>query len=210
MDTVILSYGDTLIRQSDLDIIQSAGEWLNDQIIGFFFEFCQNEKYSGTGCIFPGPEVAQCIKLISADQLAVILDPLDLSSHTAVLLPVNDNTDPASAGGSHWSLLVLDNRDSVFYHLDSLSSSGGNSSQARALAGKISKYRGIKLNIKEVKVTQQKNGFDCGIHCLVNAERVASQVKNYENLAEIKSLQDPISNKRPELLELINKLKDVK
>ena len=207
MDSVILSYGDTLLRQSDLNIIQTD-QWLNDQIIGFFFEFCQTDKFSGSGCIFPGPEVAQCIKLIAADQLSVILEPLDLSSHTAVFLPVNNNRDPCSPGGSHWSLLILDNRDNVFYHFDS--SRGGNSSQAKALAGKLSKYRGIDLNIKEVEVTQQKNGFDCGIHLLINAERVASNIKNYASLGDIKTLQDPVTNKRSELIELIHELKKLK
>ena len=207
MDSVILSYGDTLLRQSDLNIIQTD-QWLNDQIIGFFFEFCQTDKFSGSGCIFPGPEVAQCIKLIAADQLSVILEPLDLSSHTAVFLPVNNNRDPCSPGGSHWSLLILDNRDNVFYHFDS--SRGGNSSQAKALAGKLSKYRGIDLNIKEVEVTQQKNGFDCGIHLLINAERVASNIKNYASLGDIKTLQDPVTNKRSELIDLIHELKKLK
>ena len=207
MDSVILSYGDTLLRQSDLNIIQTD-QWLNDQIIGFFFEFCQTDKFSGSGCIFPGPEVAQCIKLIAADQLSVILEPLDLSSHTAVFLPVNNNRDPCSPGGSHWSLLILDNRDNVFYHFDS--SRGGNSSQAKALAGKLSQYRGIDLNIKEVEVTQQKNGFDCGIHLLINAERVASNIKNYASLGDIKTLQDPVTNKRSELIELIHELKKLK
>ena len=207
MDSVILSYGDTLLRQSDLNIIQTD-QWLNDQIIGFFFEFCQTDKFSGSGCIFPGPEVAQCIKLIAADQLSVSLEPLDLSSHTAVFLPVNNNRDPCSPGGSHWSLLILDNRDNVFYHFDS--SRGGNSSQAKALAGKLSQYRGIELNIKEVEVTQQKNGFDCGIHLLINAERVASNIKNYASLGDIKTLQDPVTNKRSELIELIHELKKLK
>ena len=207
MDSVILSYGDTLLRQSDLNIIQTD-QWLNDQIIGFFFEFCQTDKFSGSGCIFPGPEVAQCIKLIAADQLSVILEPLDLSSHTAVFLPVNNNRDPCSPGGSHWSLLILDNRDNVFYHFDS--SRGGNSSQAKALAGKLSQYRGIELNIKEVEVTQQKNGFDCGIHLLINAERVASNIQNYASLGDIKTLQDPVTNKRSELIELIHELKKLK
>ena len=210
MDAVVLSYGDTLIRQSDLDIIKSD-QWLNDQIIGFFFEFCQKEKHSGSGCIFPGPEVTQCIKLIEAEQLSVILGPLALSSHTAVFLPVNNNQDPDSPGGSHWSLLVLDNRNKIFYHLDSLSDNvrGANSSEAKALAGKISQYEGIKLNIREVPVTQQKNGFDCGVHCLVNADRVANQIKDHQSLTDIKSLQDPVCNKRTEILELIDKLKNL-
>ena len=204
MDSVILSYGDTLLRQSDLNIIQSE-QWLNDTIIGFFFEYCQTQKYSESDCIFPGPEVAQCIKLIEADQMEIILEPLNPFSHTAVFLPVNNNPDPGCPGGTHWSLLILDNRDNVFYHLDS--SRGGNSGQAKALAGKISKYKGIQLNMREVGVTQQKNGFDCGIHLIVNAERVANNIRDHTSLVDIKTLLDPVPDKRLELLELIKELK---
>ena len=85
---------------------------------------------------------------------------------------------------------------------------GANSREAKALAGKISQYEGIKLNIREVPVTQQKNAFDCGVHCLVNADRVANHIKDHQSLTDIKALQDPVRNKRTEILELIDKLKN--
>lgn len=37
-DPVVLSYGDALLRASDLQILQSNTEWLNDRIIGYAFE----------------------------------------------------------------------------------------------------------------------------------------------------------------------------
>ena len=37
-DPVVLSYGDALLRASDLQILQSDSGWLNDRIIGYVFE----------------------------------------------------------------------------------------------------------------------------------------------------------------------------
>lgn len=37
-DPVVLSYGDALLRASDLQILQSDAGWLNDRIIGYVFE----------------------------------------------------------------------------------------------------------------------------------------------------------------------------
>ena len=36
-DAVVLNYHDSLLRQSDLQLLQ-PGHWLNDRIIGFVFE----------------------------------------------------------------------------------------------------------------------------------------------------------------------------
>ena len=75
--SLIISYGDTILRQSDINILQST-QWLNDQIIGFYFEYCQLDKFAGTGQCFVGPEVTQCLKLMQFEELSIVLDPLDL------------------------------------------------------------------------------------------------------------------------------------
>ena len=45
-DPVYLSYGDSVLRMSDLAILQSH-QWLNDRIIviGFYCEYCQLDKF---------------------------------------------------------------------------------------------------------------------------------------------------------------------
>ena len=37
MDPIVLSYHDSLLRQSDVALLEGSN-WLNDRIIGFFFE----------------------------------------------------------------------------------------------------------------------------------------------------------------------------
>ena len=50
-DPVYLSYGDSVLRMSDLDILQS-NQWLNDRIIGFYCEYCQLDKFRDKGICF--------------------------------------------------------------------------------------------------------------------------------------------------------------
>ena len=69
-----------------------------------------------------GPEVTQFLKLMQFEELSIVLDTLDLLSQKAVYFSLNNNHDPSSAGGSHWSLLIFCNRSQCFYHLDSSSS----------------------------------------------------------------------------------------
>ena len=43
-DPVILSYFDSLLRQSDIALLEKPN-WLNDKIIGFAFQYYQEVKY---------------------------------------------------------------------------------------------------------------------------------------------------------------------
>ena len=40
MDRTVLSYHDTLLKQSDVSLLEGSN-WLNDKIIGFYFEYVQ-------------------------------------------------------------------------------------------------------------------------------------------------------------------------
>ena len=88
------------------------------------------------------------------------------------------------SGGSHWSLLVYSAQSRQFYHMDS--SQGMNGDHAMATAKKIHhflvrKERESGLNLffdfmfKEVPVSTQTNGHDCGVHVLYNAEAALRQ-----------------------------------
>uniref|UniRef100_A0A8B9UB62 SUMO peptidase family member, NEDD8 specific n=1 Tax=Anas zonorhyncha TaxID=75864 RepID=A0A8B9UB62_9AVES len=120
MDPVVLSYMDSLLRQSDLALLEPPN-WLNDHIIGFAFEYFasdQFQEFSDQVC-FISPEVAQFIKCaLSQEEIAIFLQPLDLLHKKLVFLPINDNSNQA-AGGTHWSLLVYFRDKKCFAHYDS-------------------------------------------------------------------------------------------
>ncbi|PWA18842.1 hypothetical protein CCH79_00004864 [Gambusia affinis] len=88
MDPVVLSYQDSLLRRSDVSLLEGP-YWLNDQVIGFAFEYFANERFRvlGDAAIFISPEVTQFIKCASCpDELALFLEPLDLPSRRWVFL----------------------------------------------------------------------------------------------------------------------------
>jgi sentrin-specific protease 8 len=109
--------------------------------------------------------------------------------------------------GTHWSLLVLDipndtaTSNLAGYHFDSITQSG-NYSSAQDVARKMQSLFDMKnpqrntslettntqshsLNatmmevIQECVVPKQCNGYDCGVHALINAETIARQPYNF-------------------------------
>lgn len=46
MDKIILSYHNSCLYTSDINILKKDTEWLNDRIISFYFEYLENEILS--------------------------------------------------------------------------------------------------------------------------------------------------------------------
>uniref|UniRef100_UPI00398E4AE5 sentrin-specific protease 8 n=1 Tax=Pristiophorus japonicus TaxID=55135 RepID=UPI00398E4AE5 len=176
MDPVILSYHDSLIRRSDLSLLNPPN-WLNDHIIGFAFEYFAAEQYKellGRAC-FISPEVTQFIKCAaSQEELAIFLEPLALAQKSLVFLAVNDNS-VQSAGGSHWSLLLYSRDQNCFSHHDSYSNM--NASHARQIAGKLQRFLGTKSEVPLVEESApvQKNSYDCGMYVICNTEALCER-----------------------------------
>ena len=62
-DPIVLSFYDSIIRQSDVDILEGP-HWLTDTLIGFYFEYLSNVAYKDEArLLFIGPEVTQCLKV---------------------------------------------------------------------------------------------------------------------------------------------------
>ncbi|KFO88908.1 Sentrin-specific protease 8 [Buceros rhinoceros silvestris] len=172
MDPVVLSYKDSLLRQSDVALLEPPN-WLNDHIIGFAFEYFANHQFQefNDQVCFISPEVAQFIKCApSQEEIATFLESLDLPCKALVFLPINDNSNQV-AGGTHWSLLVYFRDKKCFAHYDSHSKC--NSSHAKQAAGKLEAFlgkRGGKATFVEEKAPAQQNSYDCGMYVICNAE----------------------------------------
>lgn len=91
------------------------------------------------------------------------LDPLDLNLKDYVFFPLNDNKSNQSAGGSHWSLLVADLKQSQFFHYDSISGSS-TEHDARSFFQKYKEYFKINKFINAQDFPQQNNSSDCGVY----------------------------------------------
>jgi len=106
MNDIVLTFFDSLLRESDLEILR-GDQWLNDTLISFYFEYLSNKKFptEQDTILFVGPEVTHCLKATPADGLAMFLDPLHALEKELIFFALNDNRFYGQSGGTHWSLL---------------------------------------------------------------------------------------------------------
>ena len=213
-DMVVLSFGDSLIRESDIALL-SGPHWLNDRIISFYFEYLHQKKFdSGDRVCFISPEVSQFHKLATNAEISIFLEPLALENKDVIVLAVNNAANPDQPGGSHWSLLIYSAQSEEFYHFDS--SSGMNSGDARPIAARLHSFlqkkksdlSGMKvasrLAITEVSVLQQSNGYDCGIHTIANADNATRHFLVYGSPEGLNQLAvDNVKKMRKDVKSLI-------
>ncbi|NP_001070633.1 sentrin-specific protease 8 isoform X1 [Danio rerio] len=209
MDPVVLSYQDSLLRRSDVALLNGP-HWLNDQVIGFAFEYFTTECFKSLSdkICFISPEVAQFIKYASChEELAIFLEPLSLASRRWVFLAVNDNSNQ-TAGGSHWSLLLYRRDTSQFAHYDS--QSGSNSLHARRIAAKLEAFlgAGAKVPFVEEQCPSQQNSYDCGMYVICNAEALCESIKTegFPSLPTPIITPTYITHKRTDWYSLIQRL----
>ncbi|XP_036625519.1 sentrin-specific protease 8 [Trichosurus vulpecula] len=209
MDPVVLSYMDSLLRESDVSLLDPPS-WLNDHIIGFAFEYFASDQFhdcSDQVC-FISPEVTQFIKCTtSPEEITMFLQPLDLPHKRVIFLPINNNSNQA-AGGTHWSLLVYLQDKNRFSHYDSHSRS--NSVHARQVAGKLEAFlgkRGDKVAFVEEKAPAQQNSYDCGMYVICNTEALCQGFFKGQPEPRLQHLTPMyITRKRAEWKDLISKL----
>ncbi|XP_075064441.1 sentrin-specific protease 8 isoform X2 [Mixophyes fleayi] len=203
MEQVVLSYGDSLLRSSDVTLLD-APHWLNDNIIGFTFEFLASSLSPSTTerVAFLSPEVSQFIKCCGSEA-PEFLQPLDLPNKDLVLLPVNDNAG-SEAGGTHWSLLAYLRSFHGFLHYDS--SPGTNAPHARNMARNLNSLLGGNPRYQEEKAPVQHNSYDCGMYVVCVAEALCEQYCRGCNLTLQNITPQYVTQKRTEWKEIIKGL----
>ncbi|XP_011167463.1 sentrin-specific protease 8 [Solenopsis invicta] len=209
-DDIVLSYHDYLLRASDVTLLE-RNDWLNDIIIGFYFEYLnqQCKKDSQNRLLFIGPEVAQLLKMQDSSQYNIFLEPIEATSYDFIFFPLND-CDSSEAGGSHWSLLVYSHIEKMCYHFDS--SSGINSFSAKKLARKVTKYFLEKQEKRyiEMNCPQQDNNYDCGLYVLCLADVISRHAISSSKISDCDCniVTEMVVKKRTDLLKLIYDLRN--
>jgi sentrin-specific protease 8 len=204
---IVINYNDALIFGRDLALFESKTAWLNDACI--FYQLARlQQQYdpSAQALLFLDPAVVSFLmhQVQDEDEMRDFASGYHHFRRTKrILVPINDNMGSShwqTPGlGSHWSLLVvilpLAKVSSRFFHFDSVV--GSNRGAAQAVACKL--YQAIQLAkqwsnfneqggtlettvlMDECTAPQQKNGFDCGMHVLANAEVLrGDDVDDYE------------------------------
>ncbi|XP_064633000.1 sentrin-specific protease 8-like [Lineus longissimus] len=192
---VVLSYHDSLLRKSDVSLLEGP-HWLNDKLIGFSFEYFENDRFKERchHVRFISPDVTQFIKL-------------ELHTKKLVFLAVNDSTDASQAGGSHWSLLVFSRKDGIISHYDS--NHGYNEAAARSIAKKIYPYLRAygEVEYQEALTPQQNNCYDCGIYVVSVTECLCMKyLESFKSPLDEFVTPGYVSKKRKDLIDLILRL----
>lgn len=210
-DEKVLSYGDVLLRRSDLKILQGH-DYLNDRIIEFYF--CYLASSTSSKILLVAPSISfWIVNAPDASSLQQFVDPLNLPEKELVIFPINDNEDVSAAGGgSHWSLLVYNRRRNIFEHYDS-------SAQCNALyAGKL--FENIKSFIgppaSSATLTlhftpQQRNSYDCGLFVLAIVKELCACEGNisgddWEAALKSRVTASTVGEMRSQILDIINEL----
>lgn len=212
---MILSYHNTLLKESDVHLL-TGPHWLNDQLISFYLEYLERDVYENRNeMLFISPEVVQCLKFVSRQEMHIFLEPLNATTKPFIFLPLNDNNE-VKAGGYHWSLLVFSRPESTFFYYDSINGGTTLRSLRPFLYELAAAIACPEFDIRQGDCIKQCNSYDCGIHVLVNIELLAQRALKYgyiDDVDEDDDDDDPmrISNqrirqKRQDILKLIHDL----
>lgn len=133
------NYHDVVLYKEDMSLY-SVGCWLNDQTINYAFRFFEFEcfKRVSDGVIMMDPAVVSFMMIQCTDEEdeADFLAGLNVGKAEYILAPVNCQS-------SHWSLLVIDLNQKLYYHMDSMGQSLSNVKQFDAATKTLTKLARI-------------------------------------------------------------------
>ena len=186
---IVLNWNDSLLYDFDLEILNDKNGWLNDRLIGFAYEYFEKEKFKKTeSFLFVNPSTVQYLKLCTSIEEADIcfLTPLELNEKEFVFFPITNNQNIETAGGSHWSLIVYDKKNSCFIHLDSI---GSNIDVARVFYKKYKNHFKASNFIENLaNFPKQSNSCDCGLYVLNGTEAIVNHINSNQNQLYLSNL----------------------
>lgn len=172
--TVVKSQFQIDITARDLSTL-SDGQWLNDNVIDFYFNLFTNSNVFGWTTHFYTTLKERGYAGVARWSKR---KKVDVTSKDLILVPIN-------IMGTHWALAVVDNRNKQFQYFDSLSSHGNPqallllrqymSAEAEKQKSPID-YSAFKIRPSE-KAPQQLNGYDCGVFMCTCAKFLAKGYK---------------------------------
>lgn len=143
-----------------------------------------------------------------SESLKSVLEDIDVSSKDIIFVPVNNNTNIDSPGGSHWSLLVWTRKSGTFLYLDSMTNY--NKSSAIQLKDILGECYSLGTDIEYIDTPQQKNSYDCGVFVLCFIQFMLEHPESLNgDFSALKSSvnQNVATKKRKEIYELIATLR---
>lgn len=171
-------------------------KWLDDIYIQTYFDaFQQDINKLRNDVLFFGPCLSQMLRFTNLYEVTQTLTYLNFEKVNFSLFCINncnENSTSSFSRGSHWSLLLYSKHDKIVYHFDSMK--GLNHKPAKDLIENI----GLDVHFIEIPVIQQTNGFECGLHVLVNCKFIFSYFLSdiaVLKISELFSLGNCLKNK---------------
>ncbi|ORX94686.1 cysteine proteinase [Basidiobolus meristosporus CBS 931.73] len=174
MSDIVLEYHDSILRTEDVALLQD-GEWINDAIIDFFYEFLEKTLETHE-ILYMRPALVHLIAHATDTSDFSSALPSDLPHRQLLFIPVNDNIGEG-VGGSHWSLMVFHRNSNTFYYYDSIRDLNLKHAEHTAKRfAKVLKLQEVRFQVMETP--QQSNGSDCGIYVISVTELLSKRLLN--------------------------------
>ncbi|KAJ2730701.1 hypothetical protein IW152_005064 [Coemansia sp. BCRC 34962] len=199
-ETLLFSYHDIAVYSGDPMSLRE-GQWLNDAMLSFYYEYLTHEILRGDNSILLlKPTLVQCLRLQQDAKSLRSALPTDMHTKELIFIPVNNSNNLVhveGGSGSHWSLLVyVKHANPTYHYYDSMA----NMNYQYALAVK-SKLDAILLGTAGPvppmithSCPQQENGSDCGIFVILFTDLLS---RRYNDL---RLPPPPVSPERPRRL----------
>ncbi|EDX16373.1 sentrin-specific protease 8 [Drosophila simulans] len=207
---VALRFMDISLRHSDVQLLQSAHEGVNERLVAFYYAYLQHRRYrSESDLHFLNPGLAARLRHMDMRHLWAMVRDRRLNEKQFILVPLS--THPRPHG--HWSLLLISRPDSKFYHYDSLdnchsplAASVSETLRAPLEAWKFALVTGRCLQQERQAAGKEGSGRDpaSGIHLMCMTDHVADYVARcgYATSSLLIAV-DQIAAMRTHLVELI-------
>ncbi|XP_016988624.1 sentrin-specific protease 8 [Drosophila rhopaloa] len=202
---VALHFMDISLRHSDVQLLQSAHEGVNERLVAFHYAHLQHRRYrSEPDLHFLNPALVARLRHMDMRQLWTLVRDRRLHEKQFILLPLA--THPRAHG--HWSLLVVSRPDGKFYHFDSLDNCHSllASSVSETLRAPLEAWKFVLVTgrcLQQQRLSGNKDPTS-GIHLMCMTEHVADYVSRcgYAS-SSLLIAWEQISAMRAHLLELI-------
>ncbi|PWA03565.1 hypothetical protein BB558_000289 [Smittium angustum] len=167
-------YKSTTIYPSDLESL-SDGQWLQDPIIGFYYDYLEQKLDLQSSQIFLfQPSMAHLIAHAVDVESAREALPPEISQKEYAFLPTN-NGNIHNTSGSHWSLLVYQKSKNLFRYYDSCYKT--NLEATKIVVERMCiLFNQPKASLIIETPTQQTNDYDCGIYTLLYTEALVERI----------------------------------
>ncbi|XP_017004362.2 sentrin-specific protease 8 [Drosophila takahashii] len=207
---VALHFMDISLRHSDVQLLQSSHEGVNERLVAFYYAYLQHRRYrSEPDLHFLNPALAARLRHMDMRQLWAMVRERRLYEKQFILVPLASHPRPHG----HWSLLLISRPDSKFYHFDSLDNCHSllAASVSETLRAPLEAWKFVLVTgrcLQQQRLPPSKEGCNrdpaSGIHLMCMTDHVADYVSRcgYAS-SSLLIAWDQIAAMRTHLQELI-------